>query len=944
MTKPMSEQPSSDEDTLVFSREHPVIELSSGLKSQATALAVSLSMLPVLAVGTAIYYFGNQSLSQQMQSARRVGVTSLETTITQQQHRLAGLLVGTGVTALLAGTIAAVWANRTVKSTMSATTAAIAANTRLTEQTINQRRLGCQKVNHSILTAALNQDDILKTTVQETRQAFAADRVMVTSSNSVGVETVVAEAVASKFPRAIMTPITNLDSGALTVEKTQPEGSEIIDNIYAVELNPDYLEQLSSWGVKASLSVPIFIAGKRFGRLVAHQCSQPRTWQPFEVDLFSQLAVQVGFVLNNAKLLADYNNLHTEADTVTERLNCFTDAIEKIYAQQSRENVLNCAVEVTRSLIQAQRVLVLAIADDGTATVVAESLRGNWSKALRVTITDPCLSSKYLLRDEKAGVKAINDIYEAGLSPCYVQQLERFAVKANLVAPILQGGKIFGLLVAHQCSAPRIWRSFEVQWFTQLAMQVGFALDKVALIADNTLLHNEANQEIHWQEFFADTTQKIHTALTWNEVLNQSVTEVRRVLCCDRVLVYSVDCSSQGVVIAESVDAFFPKALGRVINDPCFEARYIKMYEDGRVRALNNIYEAGMTPCYIEQLEKLAVKANLVAPVLHEGKLLGLLVAHQCSEPRNWQRTEISWFKQIATQVGFALDNVKLLERVNQMTQTSGESAQEQTIGSLQMRLVEWLRDKETSANNLAQEVQRQKMMLDLAAEQIQTVAESSRELAATTQQVERHVRSGGEKLQAGQVTMTQTMDAIAQIHQAITTVAVGMEHLTQTAQQISQSLYSTNTLVMQVNQQVMNVAISTGRSQQVSQETVMSIAETVRSLTQQFAEMSKNIDSLLAEVCSQANNMAAAMTSTTQQVVTGTQLAQQTQDRLVELTTVSHKLSALVESMVHSLAAQVQTTSIASQTTIDVADVANQTSEQSSAIAESITRLAEIL
>ncbi len=99
------------------------------------------------------------------------------------------------------------------------------------------------------------------------------------------------------------------------------------------------------------------------------------------------------------------------------------------------------------------------------------------------------------------------------------------------------------------------------------------------------------------------------------------------------------------------------------------KARYLDKYRNGRVRAWGNIYEAGMTKCYIEQLEQLEVKANLVTPILNEGKLFGLLVAHQCSDFREWQHPEIRWVTQIATQVGFALDNAKLLEQLQESNQ-----------------------------------------------------------------------------------------------------------------------------------------------------------------------------------------------------------------------------------------------------------------------------------
>jgi GAF domain-containing protein len=47
-------------------------------------------------------------------------------------------------------------------------------------------------------------------------------------------------------------------------------------------------------------------------------------------------------------------------------------------------------------------------------------------------------------------------------------------------------------------------------------------------------------------------------------------------------------------------------------------------------------------------------------------KLHGLLVTHQCSSTRAWQESEITFFKQVATQVGLALDRVDFLAQIEQ--------------------------------------------------------------------------------------------------------------------------------------------------------------------------------------------------------------------------------------------------------------------------------------
>ncbi|NJL35553.1 MAG: GAF domain-containing protein [Leptolyngbyaceae cyanobacterium SM1_4_3] len=59
-------------------------------------------------------------------------------------------------------------------------------------------------------------------------------------------------------------------------------------------------------------------------------------------------------------------------------------------------------------------------------------------------------------------------------------------------------------------------------------------------------------------------------------------------------------------------------------------------------------------------LQRLEVKANLVVPVVAGERLLGLMVAHQCSGTRVWKQSEISYLRELAAQVGLALTGMTL--------------------------------------------------------------------------------------------------------------------------------------------------------------------------------------------------------------------------------------------------------------------------------------------
>ena len=157
---------------------------------------------------------------------------------------------------------------------------------------------------------------------------------------------------------------------------------------------------------------------------------------------------------------------------------------------------------------------------------------------------------------------------------------------------------------------------------------------------------------------------KIHHSLELDEILNTTVTEVREFLETDRALIYRFNPDWSGQIAVESVGADFPAVLDMTIHDPCFGKDYGQLYQQGRVRAIANIYTAGLKPCHVELLAPLQVTANLVVPILLGEKLWGLLIAHHCRGERNWQSYEIELLQQLATQVAIALQQSELYSRV----------------------------------------------------------------------------------------------------------------------------------------------------------------------------------------------------------------------------------------------------------------------------------------
>lgn len=434
------------------------------------------------------------------------------------------------------------------------------------------------------------------------------------------------------------------------------------------------------------------------------------------------------------------------------------------------------------------------------------------------------------------------------------------------MAPIIHDGKLLGLLVAHQCSGPRAWKQTEIRWFSQVALQVGFALDNVKLAGDYGKVQAQMDSDARLGNLFKEVAHEIHQFLDDEEIFKVAVEKARRVLECDRVVVYSLDRESHGLIISESVGSRWTRALGTVIEDPCFESRYMAMYEDGRVRALENIYEAGMTPCYIEQLEKLQVKANLVAPILHEGKIVGLFVAHQCSEPRAWGQPEIQWFSQIATQVGFALDNAKLVDLVGQLTNGNGTQVLSLEKLQEQSQLGTWLKEMEQQSHQTSETVQSgnefiDRIMMDMAS--VQT----------TCQEAVSKVKG-----------LKQSSPALQQVVSFINKVAANM------------------------NQQAMNITIQAGRQEgAIDHASIVEMAETVCSSSEQLSSATAELEALIGNFEQDTTGAANLMETGTEQIASGAELLTETRQQLEQLRTENASMTTLVGNLIKKTSAHDQ-------------------------------------
>jgi PAS domain S-box-containing protein len=169
------------------------------------------------------------------------------------------------------------------------------------------------------------------------------------------------------------------------------------------------------------------------------------------------------------------------------------------------------------------------------------------------------------------------------------------------------------------------------------------------------LLQNQLDR----QRLVLDMTVQIRRSLDLPEILQTTVDEVRQFLQIDRVLVYKFASDWSGNVIVESVSADWSAISTEQMYYPCSDVA-VKNFQQGIVIANADIYSAEIDDLHLQLLERVQIMANLVVPIFKGTDLWGLLIAHHCSAPRQWQTSEIDLVKQLASQVSIAIQQANL--------------------------------------------------------------------------------------------------------------------------------------------------------------------------------------------------------------------------------------------------------------------------------------------
>jgi len=185
----------------------------------------------------------------------------------------------------------------------------------------------------------------------------------------------------------------------------------------------------------------------------------------------------------------------------------------------------------------------------------------------------------------------------------------------------------------------------------------------------------ELKRQYQQSQLLAEVTLKIRQSLQLGDILQTAVTEVQKILQADRVLIYRLWSDGTGSSVAEALLPGWSAVMGQGFSEEIFPEDYRQLYSQGRICRIADIEkEEKVSPCLVEFVQHFKVKAKLVVPIITKDDLWGLLIAHQCANPRYWTDFEIQLLQQLADQIGVGLIQAQLLEQETRQRQELARS------------------------------------------------------------------------------------------------------------------------------------------------------------------------------------------------------------------------------------------------------------------------------
>jgi twitching motility protein PilJ len=250
--------------------------------------------------------------------------------------------------------------------------------------------------------------------------------------------------------------------------------------------------------------------------------------------------------------------------------------------------------------------------------------------------------------------------------------------------------------------------------------------------------------------------------------------------------------------------------------------------------------------------------------------------------------------------------------------------------------------DNETFARALSQDALRQAEELAVTLNSVQVLTDAIQRVAESAREAESVARSASDTAKKGGEAVERTVAGILEIRQTVAETTRKVKRLAESSQEISKIVALISQIASRTNMLALNASIEAARAGEAGRGFAI-VADEVRQLADRVAKALKEIEQIVRQIQSDTGSVMTAMEEGTQQVIQGTQLAEQAKRSLEDIVQVSDRIDALVGSITADTVQQTETSRAVAAVVQSVELTAQETSQEAQRVSGSLQNLVQV-
>ncbi len=250
--------------------------------------------------------------------------------------------------------------------------------------------------------------------------------------------------------------------------------------------------------------------------------------------------------------------------------------------------------------------------------------------------------------------------------------------------------------------------------------------------------------------------------------------------------------------------------------------------------------------------------------------------------------------------------------------------------------------DSETFARALSSDALRQAEELAVTLNSVQVMTDAIQRTGESAREAESVARTASATAKRGGEAVDRTVVGILQIRQTVAESTRKVKRLAEGSQEISRIVALISQIASRTNLLALNASIEAARAGEAGRGFAI-VADEVRQLADRSAKALKEIEQIVRQIQSETGAVMTAMEEGNQQVIEGTNLAEQAKRSLEDIVQVSQHIDTLVRSISTDMVQQTETSRSVASVVQSVELTAQETSQEAQRVSGSLQSLTRV-